>query len=202
MDIIDDVNVSFYVHRRDGNKKRNFVLVNKNLAKHYPCVAADTFRMCRQLAEKGFNSKDTCGDIVVIAFAETATALGVIAAKRLKELSSERNVFLITTTREDLGKGFPVLEFQEEHSHASRQVMYFGSRIEEKLNSCTRLVIIDDELSTGGTILNLLDNIEKKCRLDKFASVEAWSLLNGMCGSDKEKYKSRWDKAGIPGRSK
>ncbi len=87
MDIIDDMDVSFYVHRRDGNKKRKFVLVNKNLAKHYPCVAADTVKMCRQLAEKSLNNTSVCWDTFIIAFAETATVLGIIAAERLTELS-------------------------------------------------------------------------------------------------------------------
>ncbi len=188
---MDNSGVSFYVHRRDGNQKRNFVLVSRDLAKHYPCNAVHTINMCNQLAERGFNSTGRHGDIMVIAFAETATALGIIAASRLKELNPRNDVFLVTTTREALGAGFCTLEFQEKHSHAASQVMYFGDEIKEKLDGCTRLVIIDDELSTGSTALNLVDSIEEKYRINEFTSVEVWSLLNGMGDRDRQRYKSR-----------
>ena len=188
---MDNSGVSFYVHRRDGNQKRNFVLVSRDLAKHYPCNAVHTVNMCNRLAEKGFNNTRRYGDTVVIAFAETATALGIMAASRLKELSPRNGVFLVTTTREALGGGLCTLEFQEKHSHAARQVMYFGDEIKEKLDGCTRLIIIDDELSTGNTALNLGDSIKEKYKINEFTSVEVWSLLNGMGDRDRQKYKSR-----------
>lgn len=189
----DATGVRYYVHRRDDNKKRNFVLVNRDLAKHYPCDAGDTIKMCNSLTEKGFSNSKRAENIVVIAFAETATALGVIVANRLKELNTKNNVFVITTTREELNgiQASDKIEFEEKHSHAVEQVMYFGDEVRSSLDVCDRLVIVDDELSTGNTILNLIDKIEDVYSMGEFTRVEAWSLLNGMSNDNKKVFKQR-----------
>lgn len=188
-----DSSVKYYVHRRDGNEKRNFVLVNRDLAKHYPCDASDTIRMCNSLAEKGFNNVKLAKSIVVVSFAETATALGIIVSKKLKELNPKCDIFLITTTREKINfdTKMDIIEFQEKHSHATEQALYFGSEVRRKFSSCDKLVIIDDELSTGNTVLNLIDQMEEKQQLSESTSVETWSLLNGMNDSDKERFRLR-----------
>lgn len=184
-----DTQVSYYVHRRENGEKRNFVLVNRDLAKHYPCNPKDTINMCNALADKGFSNSKKAENIVVIAFAETATAIGAIVAERLKELNGSNDVFFITTTREKV-IGYR-LDFEEVHSHAVDQSLYFGDNIRDNLDFCDRIVIIDDELSTGNTLLNLIDKIENISRIGEFTSVEAWTLLNGMSEKNKNTFKSR-----------
>lgn len=77
------------------------------------------------------------------------------------------------------------------HAKAGAMIGFQGDMKFDKLDSCKRLVIIDDELSTGSTALNLIDSIEEKYKINEFTSVEVWSLLNGMDSRDRQRDKSR-----------
>jgi len=87
-----------------------------------------------------------------IGFAETATGLAQAV------FNSFSNATYIHTTREDI-KNIPVsLLFKEEHSHAMQHKLYpLNSDI---FNQHQDIVLIDDELTTGKTAINLINKIK------------------------------------------
>ena len=102
--------------RRARNTKRSYLLVNPLQAKHLPVSPAKALEMMRTL---GVKLRAEFPDArLVIGFAETATAIGAMAAAQLNGAC----VYL-HTTRESLPAG-RFLEFQEEHSHAVEQTLY------------------------------------------------------------------------------
>ncbi|HET6210046.1 MAG TPA: phosphoribosyltransferase family protein, partial [Jatrophihabitans sp.] len=81
----------------------------------------------------------------VIGFAETATGLGQGVADTL------RARYLHSTRRPAAG---PAIEFVEEHSHAAGHLLQPADP--DLLGTDVPLVLVDDELSTGRTALNLI----------------------------------------------
>jgi hypothetical protein len=86
------------------------------------------------------------GDAVVVGFAETATALGHSVADALAA------PYLHSTRRDDGGARAAI--FVEEHSHATDHLLLPADP--RLLVSSGPLVLVDDELSTGRTVLNTI----------------------------------------------
>ena len=80
-----------------------------------------------------------------IGFAETATALGHSVFENFKD-----NSFFLHTTREYLKDVNKLSEFCEEHSHATEHFLYGNPK------KFDRIVLIDDEFTTGNTALNFI----------------------------------------------
>jgi hypothetical protein len=89
-----------------------------------------------------------------ISFAETATALGQAA------FSLFDNAYYLHTTREHLPLLTSELSFQEEHSHAVNHRCY--PLDPELLKTPKTIVLVDDELTTGKTVLNIIQEIHRK----------------------------------------
>lgn len=89
-----------------------------------------------------------------IGFAETATALGQAVFSLFKE------AFYLHTTREQIPSIASELNFEEEHSHAVQHRCYPLDL--EILRSARTIVLVDDELTTGKTALNIIREIQKK----------------------------------------
>lgn len=87
--------------------------------------------------------------ILFIGFAETATGLGHGVFSRFDGRSA-----YLHTTRANLVEESPDLVFKEEHSHAVGHYC-FGRKLNE-IKSYDRVVLIDDEITTGNTALNLI----------------------------------------------
>jgi hypothetical protein len=112
---------------------------------------------------------------LVIAFAEAATALGVVVSKHL-------DAFLLCTTREKLPECC-YFQFDEEHSHAPSH--YLRSDLWDVwMQNADRILLIDDEFSTGKTILNLVRCLRQRpsIRNKKFS---ACSLVSFMSSENK-----------------
>lgn len=138
------------------NPKRGFLFVSKLLGKHIPtptdliCEAHEA--LLDQLAPHLKPGKP----MTFIAMAETATGLGHgLYEAALRRFGAGQPWVFLTTTRYDMGD-FPRIDFLEEHSHAASQWMYLpqGENLDIFLNS-RDVVLIDDEVSTGKTFLNL-----------------------------------------------
>ena len=91
--------------------------------------------------------------VVFIGFAETATALG----HGVFDCFSD-GVY-IHSTRELLVDQDVTLYFEEEHSHATDQRCYAP---EQYLNNDKPICLVDDEITTGNTALNIIASIQKQ----------------------------------------
>ncbi|MCU1531156.1 MAG: phosphoribosyltransferase [Arthrobacter sp.] len=87
--------------------------------------------------------------VVTIGYAETATGLGQLVAGQL-------GTYYIHSTREAAGAAgvAPYGAFEETHSHATSHQLLPTSRA--ALDLADTVVLVDDELSTGATIINTI----------------------------------------------
>jgi len=133
------------------NQKRGFLFVSKVLGKHIPVKPSVMRSIYDELA--GLCSIDS--HTYVIGMAETATGLGAGIADSLSKKYPELNVFYQHTTRHKLGH--PVwFTVDEVHSHAVDHIMYRPHEdIYNDVQSCQRLILVDDEMTTGRTLLQL-----------------------------------------------
>lgn len=159
------------VAKRENNIKRTYLYVDPLQGKHIPAVPHNILKMCQTLAEM-INSEYSGEPLYVIGFAETATG---IAASVCKSLNSA--VYYQNTTRE-YSEDERYLHFTEAHSHAENQFLK-ADGIEEALKGSKRVIFIDDEVTTGNTILKLIDVIENSYDTSslKYSIV---SILNSM----------------------
>ncbi|PZS29565.1 MAG: phosphoribosyltransferase, partial [Pseudonocardiales bacterium] len=129
------------------NPRRAHLLVSTVLGKHIPTDPRLVHGAGRQLGELVAGRLRGDGDPVVFGYAETATGLGHCVAEVLGA------DYLHSTRRAVLGLA-PVAGFEEEHSHATRHLL-----LPEQPSLLARpgpLVLVDDELSTGHTVLNTI----------------------------------------------
>lgn len=167
------------IAKRERNQKRNYLVVNRLQGKHIPVSPGKAFAMFDALAgqvEEAFGEES----LFLIGFAETATAIGARLAIKL-------GAYYMQTTREEQD-GVEYLCFTEAHSHATEQKLVKAD-IEAAIGSAGRIVFVEDEVTTGNTILNIIDILEKNYPGElKFAVA---SLLNGMGEQAQERYKQR-----------
>ncbi len=142
------------VCKRENNGKRDFLFVNKYQGKHVPCKPSDTIMLFEDLRMAVVNDIRWHRDesICVIGFAETATAIGAYIADNLPNI----NVYYIHTTREQSNEP-TIIDFKEEHSHATEQRLCGDL---QEMKKCDRILFVDDEISTGKTIINAIRELE------------------------------------------
>jgi hypothetical protein len=93
-------------------------------------------------------SEDAFPDAVVLGYAETATALGHCVADAL------RTAACLHSTRRAVPGVEPLGGFEEEHSHATSHLLLPVPQA--LVRNDAPLVLVDDELSTGTTVLNTI----------------------------------------------
>ncbi|GHU52140.1 hypothetical protein AGMMS49975_07350 [Clostridia bacterium] len=175
-DICGDADTSsLALARRENNTKRTYLIVNKRQGKHFPCDPADTLKYFEELGR--LVAEDCIGEnVVVIGFAETATAIGAGVASCIP------NSTYYHTTREEV-KALEIVTFKEEHSHAVNQALYSRDGDFTKFD---RIVFVEDEVTTGKTINNFLAALKPLLREDVKISVA--SLVNGFGASNEIKF--------------
>jgi len=160
------------------NPKRGFLFVSKLLGKHIPtptdliCEAHEA--LLDQLAPRLKPGQP----MTFIAMAETATGLGHgLYEAALRRFGVDQPWIFLTSTRYDMGS-YPRIDFVEEHSHAASQWMYLpqGENLAVFLES-RDVVLIDDEVSTGKTFLNLEQSL--KPHMPSLESV-SWVTLTSL----------------------
>ncbi len=158
------------IAQRENNHKRNYLFVNRFQAKHIPVSPSKALKLFQKLGEKVYcdykNKKTT-----MIGFAETATAIASTVAIHCPD-----DVYYIHTSRETLPSKYSVVEFKEEHSHATQQILYC-KKAEEMLFQSEKILFIEDEITTGKTILNFIEALQKK---GIHADFGACSIINSM----------------------
>ncbi len=122
----------------------------------------DDIRDCVQATDKDKNKilkavnaaerKITLGKrTLFIGFAETATGIAQAV------FNSFENAECIHTTREEIAGINPNFVFKEEHSHAVNHMIYAPSK--DYFSQFEEIVLIDDEITTGKTAVNLIKNL-------------------------------------------
>ncbi|WP_243856036.1 MULTISPECIES: phosphoribosyltransferase family protein [Cytobacillus] len=163
------------------NKKRSFLFVSKVLGKHIPInpqiglltgeLLASRYMEKEKKVEPGKTAellsafKNGLGIInsspfihedynpVIIGFAETATALGHAFFQSFKRAD------YFHTTREQLIDRNSVITFEEEHSHATSHRCYTD---ESLLDNKREIILVDDEMTTGKTAINIIRSIHER----------------------------------------
>lgn len=167
------------IAKRENNAKRPYLMVNQLQGKYMPVLPGQALVLFGQLAELLRQTYEG-EQILLIGFAETATAISAAAAAGLK-------CRYLQTTRENV-KDSDYLLFSEEHSHATEQHV-----VKNDLNflrdSNTRIIFVDDEVTTGKTILNIISLLRQEYGDGLRFSVA--SLLNCMEPAAKADYYSQ-----------
>ena len=161
------------VCKRENNKKRNFLVLNDTQCKHFPSSPTKALEMFRELADS-LPSVYENSKVICVGFAETATAIGL-------EVAKVKGYPYIHTTREPLD--CKTFNFSEEHSHATSQTLAHVN-----FNEYDRVLFIEDEITTGKTILNIIDILSKEFPEIKYGVA---SILNGMNVEQMDTYLSR-----------
>lgn len=148
-----DLNEIIKIGRRYNNKKRSYLLVNTLQAKHIPTRPQDInfgTHIGQIIREEDFPNAH-----LVIGFAETATAIAADVAWEASIPSFAEKGIYINTTREDYVIESDCICFSEEHSHAVNQKLYIKNFV-EYLKYTEEVILIDDEISTGKTLFNII----------------------------------------------
>lgn len=159
------------IAKRENNNKRKYLVVNQLQGKHIPVRPSKAFAMFQKLADT-LREEYKKENLLLIGFAETATAIGAAVAVEL-------GTKYIQTTREII-PDVEYIFFSEEHSHATEQKLVKND-IDNIIGDIDRIIFIEDEVTTGKTILNIIYILEKLYPEKVKFSVA--SLLNGMDGN-------------------
>ena len=178
------------ISKRDGNKKRPYLILNKLQAKYIPVHPSETIDMFANLGEQiDLGEEDPANplNIIVVGFAETATAIGAEVASVVQDRYPSYNVTFLPTTREVYdagpdGKEPDKIEFTEDHSHAVEQILYANK---ELLKSAHYIIFAEDEVTTGNTIRHCVE----KLKTITDASYIVASLMNCMDDDEMQKFK-------------
>ncbi|MFD1029984.1 phosphoribosyltransferase family protein [Metaplanococcus flavidus] len=190
------------------NKKRQFLFVSKLIAKHlavHPALALGTGSLlasllmeesglspipqnqqiaemiqsgnvCLQTSRASLAHRTTLPQrTVFIGMAETATGLGHAVFHHFDEAA------YIHTTREEIVGASPAFVFEEEHSHATSHKVFAPAGM---LEDAETIVLIDDEISTGNTLLNLINALNTQFPGKNYISL---SILDWRNESQKQK---------------
>jgi hypothetical protein len=155
------------------NPKRGYLFVSKVLGKHWPAcpgVMRGTYDELAALIEPGWPS-------YVVGMAETATGLGAGVADSLSRSQAEP-VYYQHTTRHRLE---PPLWFalDEAHSHAVDHLFYRpGDDCIHGIEQTRRLVLVDDEISTGRTLRLLAERLLP--RLPRLREIVVTTLVSWL----------------------
>ncbi|KOU61325.1 phosphoribosyltransferase [Streptomyces sp. MMG1533] len=138
------------------NPKRAHLLVSNVLGKHVPqspsVVYGHGFALGRRVRD--LLGTEEAGRAVVLGYAETATGLGHSVADGLGLAP-----YLHSTRRPVLGVA-PAGGFEESHSHATSHLLL--PEDPALLVGDGPLVLVDDEFSTGNTVLNTIRDLHER----------------------------------------
>lgn len=142
-----------------NNPKRGFLFVSKVLGKHWPSSPEQMQRVHRSLVAQ--IPAELLSGAVVIGMAETATGLGHGVFEAGLACASKPALYM-QTTRYPLSDAQRI-DFQEPHSHAAQQFLYLPERVDlrERFASARCVVLVDDEISTGQTLANLVEALRR-----------------------------------------
>ncbi|MFZ5969335.1 MAG: phosphoribosyltransferase family protein [Bacillota bacterium] len=202
------------------NKKRGFLFVSKVLGKHIPVspytpLLTGAALACRYMEAAygkeiphvkeiihGLIQDENAASIyqkirknplklqepaLFIGFAETATALG----HSVFDCFGGDAVY-IHTTREQIPKLQTAICFEEEHSHATTHRCYPADQ--DMFSNSHPIILIDDEITTGKTALNIIEAIQKKYPRKEYGLI---SILDWRSEEDRQRFIEKEKELGI-----
>lgn len=172
------------IAKRVNNTKRPFLLVNPLQGKHIPVSPTKALAMMQALGNQ-LQAKYPQTRLIV-GFAETATAIGAAVASCFGS-----DARYMHTTREEL-PGAEWLYFLEEHSHAAEQKLHRDGFLAGLENTPT-IIFVEDELSTGKTLLNMLTQLRSVSPAAARVKMVAASIINRLSDENMQ----RLENAGI-----
>lgn len=134
------------------NPKRAFLFVSKVLGRHIP-VSPTVIRQA--FSELSDQIPDQLPEpILLIGMAETAVGLAAGVHQRLLERYPK--ALFLATTRHPIDAPL-ISTFNEEHSHAPVHLLHgsFDEHVQSIIRQTRTLIMVDDEVSTGKTFINL-----------------------------------------------
>ncbi|MFH8367537.1 phosphoribosyltransferase [Streptomyces sp. NPDC018031] len=160
------------------NPKRAHLLVSNVLGKHVPQRPGTVYGAGLRL---GHRVRELLGDeaaarAVVLGYAETATGLGHSVADGLGLAPC------LHSTRRPVATVRPVGGFEEEHSHATSHFLL--PEDPGLLGGDGPLVLVDDEFSTGNTVLNTIAALHARYPRDRYVVV---ALVDMRSPEDRER---------------
>lgn len=171
--------------KRINNNKRPYLLVNPLQAKHVPVSPSKALLMMKSLGELVAEKHGEAR--LVIGFAETATAIGAAVAKAISD-----DCFYIHTTRENVKVADGYAFFTEEHSHATEQKLVVN-KLERLFGQTETVVLVDDEFSTGKTLINMVRRLKADFPVLNEKNIVAASIINRLSTDNLD----RWQEEGI-----
>ena len=168
------------------NPKRGFLFVSKVLGKHYPVKPSKMQEIYNLLSQKISINENSSA--LFLGFAETATGLSSGIYDTWKQNNSQSSYFIHTTRYQFDGKQ-ALFNFHEEHSHATGHIVYQPEDQQFRLEKFDTLVLIDDEITTGKTMTNFIDEFLKldNCHVKKIVVV---CIKNWMVPESVDKFNS------------
>ena len=146
------------------NPKRAHLLVSNVLGKHVPqlpsVVYGHGFALGRRVREL---LGDEAESAVVLGYAETATGLGHSVADGVGDVT------YLHSTRRPVEGVARAGGFEEAHSHATSHLLLPEDA--ELLAGEGPLVLVDDEFSTGNTVLNTIGDLHERYPRDRYVVV-------------------------------
>ncbi|MGW2559806.1 phosphoribosyltransferase [Streptomyces sp. NPDC001514] len=147
------------------NPKRAHLLVSHVLGKHVPQSPAAVYEHGFAL---GVRVRELLGDeeaarSVVLGYAETATGLGHSVADGLGLAP------YLHSTRRPVDGVAPAGGFEESHSHATSHLLL--PEDPKLLAGAGPLVLVDDEFSTGNTVLNTIRDLHERHPRERYVVV-------------------------------
>lgn len=169
------------------NSRRAHLIVSRILGKHIPVAPAEVLRGGALLGAAVRSVADLTdpGGALVIGFCETATGLGHAVAHEL-------GASYLHSTRRPV-PGVPLrISFEEEHSHAVAH--HLQPSVSFPLDGPGPLVLVDDELTTGRTALNMIAALHAEHPRDVYVVA---ALLDTRTATERDAFARRAAAMGV-----
>ncbi|MEW1626144.1 phosphoribosyltransferase [Streptomyces sp. NPDC089173] len=163
------------------NPKRAHLLVSNVLGKHVPQKPSVVYGAGYGLGERvrALLGEDEARRAVVLGYAETATGLGHAVADGLRDAP------YLHSTRRPVAGVAQAGGFEEAHSHATSHLLLpEDPELLAGGAEASTLVLVDDEFSTGNTVLNTIRALHEPHPRDRYVIV---ALVDMRSAGDRDR---------------
>lgn len=143
--------------------KNNF---NTDLLSNYIKNGEENIDLLNEL-DKYITPKE---NVFILGLAKSATAIGMATADAIKDS------YYISTVRETPIAIEPLFDFEESHTLLTNHRVYLSDI--SKLQQADRIIIVEDEITTGNTMINLIRKIVAHTDAKKFNIVTILNFSN------------------------